>query len=164
MTAASKTEADEHVLVITRTLNAPRTLVWRAFSDPVHLSRWWGPAGFTNPVCELDFRVGGHWHNVMRGPDGSEYPVDFTFIEIAEPERIVIRNAPAKGEVWGDNPPPMFDRTITFEEPAPGTTLLTIRAVFGTLEHKDAVARRGWVDGTIESFDKLEALLATEAR
>src|SRR5688572_9615605 len=102
MNAIPDTRSDEHELILTRTLNAPRTLVWRAFSDPVHLSRWWGPAGFTNPVCELDFRVGGHWHNVMRGPDGSEYPTDFTFVEVVEPERVVFRNAPAKGEVWGD--------------------------------------------------------------
>jgi uncharacterized protein YndB with AHSA1/START domain len=155
---------EERVLVITRTLNAPRALVWRAFSDPVHLSRWWGPAGFTNPVCELDFRVGGHWHNVMRGPDGSEYPTDFTFVAIVAPEHIVLRNAPARGEVWGDNPPPSFERSITFEDLGGTKTLLTIRAEFGSLEHKDAVVRRGWIAGTNESFDKLEALLAEEAR
>ena len=155
---------DDLVLVITRTLNAPRALVWRAFSDPAHLSRWWGPQHFTNPVCELDFRVGGHWHNVMRGPDGSEYPTDFTFVEIVEPERIVLRNAPGKGEVWGDNPPPSFNRTITFEEIGADQTLLTVHAVFGSLEHKESVVRRGWITGTNESFDKLEALLAEEAR
>ena len=160
----NQTASDERELIITRTLNAPRALVWRAFSDPAHLSRWWGPAGFTNPVCELDFRVGGHWHNVMRGPDGSEYPTDFTFVEIVEPERVVFRNAPAKGEVWGDNPPPSFVRTITFEDIGGRQTLLTIHAVFDSLEHKEAVVRRGWIEGTNESFDKLEALLSMEAR
>ena len=95
---------NDRVLVITRVLNAPRALVWRAFSDPAHLSRWWGPHGFTNPVCELDFRVGGRWHNVMRTPEGVEYPIDVIFIEIVEPERIVYRNAPGRGRSLGRQP------------------------------------------------------------
>ena len=152
---------DEKVLIVTRTLDAPRRLVWRCFADPLHLSQWWGPKYFTNPVCELDFRVGGRWHNVMRGPDGSEYPVDVEFIEITEPERIVYRNSPAKGEVWGDNPPPSFLRTITFTE-EDGRTTLTIRAEFSSAEHKDAVVRRGWIEGTNESLDKLTELLTRQ--
>lgn len=163
MHPAHDTESEDRLLVITRTFDAPRALVWRAFSDPVHLSRWWGPKGYTNPVCEVDFRVGGHWHNVMRGPDGKDLPTDVTFIEIVEPERIVYRNAPARGEVWGDNPPPSFVRTITFSE-SDGRTTLTMRAEFDSSEHREAVVRRGWIDGTNESFDKLEALLAVEAR
>ena len=154
--------ADDKVLIVTRTFAAPRALVWRAFSDPFHLRQWWGPKGFTNPVCELDFRVGGHWHNVMRGPDGREYPADFTFIEIAEPERIVFRNARGKGEVWGGNPPPSFVRTITFTE-EDGRTTLTMRAEFASAEDLQRNASRGFRQGTDESFDRLEAMLA-EAR
>jgi uncharacterized protein YndB with AHSA1/START domain len=153
----------EKVLVITRTIEAPRELVWQAFSDPFHLSQWWGPTGFTNPVCDLDFRVGGHWHHVMRGPDGSEYPTDSMFIEIVPPERIVYRNAAPKGEVWGDNPPPSFLRTITFADEG-GRTTLTIRAEFDTAEDQQAAARRGWIEGTEQSLDKLAALLTPEHR
>jgi uncharacterized protein YndB with AHSA1/START domain len=153
---------DDRVLVIARTFDAPRALVWRAFSDPVHLSRWWGPKGYTNPVCELDFRVGGHWHNVMRAPDGAEYPVDVVFSEIVPPERIVYRNAPARGEVWGDNPPPSFVRTITFTE-ADGRTTLTMRAEFAAAADRERVMKRGFIDGTLESFERLAALLM-EAR
>lgn len=153
------TITEDRVLIITRVFDAPRTLVWKAFADPYHLVQWWGPKGFTNPVCELDFRVGGHWHNVMRGPDGDEYPTDAEFIEIVPPERIVYRNAPAVGEVWGGNPPPSFLRTITFVEES-GRTTLAIRAEFATAEHKQAVVRRGWIEGTNESLDKLQALLA----
>lgn len=153
------TTSEDRVLIITRVFEAPRTLVWKAFSDPFHLAQWWGPKGFANPVCDLDFRVGGHWHHVMRGPDGREYPTDSTFIEIVPPERIVYRNAAPKGEVWGINPPPSFVRTITFEEDG-GRTTLTIRAEFETAEHKEAVVRRGWIEGTSESLDKLQALLA----
>lgn len=149
---------EDRVLVITRSFDAPRALVWRAFADSYHLRQWWGPKGYTNPVCELDFRVGGHWHNVMRGPDGTELPTDVEFIEIVEPERIVYRNAPAVGDVWGDSPPPSFLRTITFEENN-GRTTLTIRAEFETADHKRAVVRRGFVQGTNESLDKLTELL-----
>lgn len=153
---------NDRVLVITRVLDAPRALVWRMFSDSAHLSRWWGPTGYTNPVCELDFRVGGHWHNVMRSPDGKELPVDVVFTEIVEPERIVYRNAPAAGDVWGDNPPPSFVRTITFTE-ADGRTTLTMRADFDTAENRERAMKRGFVEGTLESLEKLAATLG-EAR
>lgn len=152
---------NEKVLVITRTFDAPRALVWRAFSDPVHLRQWWGPKGYTNPVCELDFRVGGHWHNVMRSPDGKELPVNATFTEIVEPERIVYRNAPPKGEVWGDNPPPTFVRTITFTEEN-GRTTLTLRAEFDAAADRERAMKRGFIEGTLESYDRLARLLETQ--
>lgn len=151
--------AEDRVLVITRTFDAPRALVWRAFSDPFHLAQWWGPRGYTNPVCELDLRPGGHWHNVMRAPDGTEYAVDSVFIEVVPPERIVYRNAAPRGEVWGDSPPPSFVRTITFTEEN-GRTTLVLRAEFDTAAEKHAAVRRGFVDGTNESYDRLALLLA----
>lgn len=146
------------VLTLVRRFAAPRVLVWRMFAEPEHLVRWWGPRGFTNPVCRLDFRVGGHWHHVMRGPDGREYPTDSTFLEIEPPERIVYRNAAPEGEVWGDNPPPSFVRTLTFIEIAKETEL-TLHAEFQSFEQRDAARRRGFVEGTLESYDKLAAAL-----
>lgn len=157
------TPQDDRVLIITRLLKAPRELVWRAFSDPYHLAQWWGPRDFTNPVCELDFRVGGRWYHVMRGPDGREYPADSTFLEIVPPERIVYRNTVVPAEVWGDNPPPpSFLRTLTFEE-RDGGTLLTLRAEFDTADDKAQSVRRGFKEGTEESYDRLEALLSSLA-
>lgn len=151
--------ADEQpTLSIERTFAAPRELVWKMFSDPVHLVRWWGPSGFTNPVCELDFRVGGRWRHVMRGPDGKEYPTDSTFIEIEPPERIVYRNATPEGEIWGDNPPPSFVRTLTFAETG-GMTTLKLLAEFETLDQRDAARRRGFIEGTLESYGKLATYL-----
>jgi uncharacterized protein YndB with AHSA1/START domain len=161
--AMESTISEDRVLIITRVFNAPRTLVWKAFADPYHLAQWWGPKGYTNPVCELDFRVGGHWHNVMRSPEGDEYPVDAEFVEIVPPERIVYRNAPPKGEVWGNNPPPSFVRTITFEE-ADGRTTLTLRAEFDSAEDKQRAVRRGFVEGTNESYDRLAELLGSIRR
>ena len=82
----------EREIVITRILDAPRKLVFEAWTDPRHLAQWWGPAGFTNPVCEMDVRPGGAWYIVMRGPDGSEYPGGGVYQEIVPPERLVFSN------------------------------------------------------------------------
>jgi uncharacterized protein YndB with AHSA1/START domain len=149
---------DARTLVITRTLNAPRTLVWKMFSDPYHLAQWWGPKGYTNRVEKLDFRTGGSWQHVMIDTDGKEYPTDNTIIEVKEPERLVYLNAPADPKIFGDNPPPGFTKTLTFEEVA-GGTLLTLVCTFDTEEHKERITRRGFSIGTNQSFDKLEDYL-----
>lgn len=158
---ASAPIEDNKTLVITRTLKAPRALVWKMFSDPYHLAQWWGPQGYTNRVEQLDFRTGGRWVHVMIGPDGRELPTDNDIVEVREPERIVYRNAPADPQFFGDNPPPGFTKTLIFTEAGPGETLLTLVCTFDTAEQKEAVIRRGFRLGTDESFDKLEAHLDT---
>lgn len=82
----------ERTVVITRLFDAPRALVFKAWTDPSHLAQWWGPRGFTNPVCEVDLRVGGTLRIVMRAPDGAEHPMIGVFREIAPPERLVFVN------------------------------------------------------------------------
>lgn len=72
-----------------RMLNAPRELVWRAWTAPKHLAQWWGPQGFTNPVCEADVRVGGALRIVMRAPYGVDYPMTGVFDEVVKPGRLV---------------------------------------------------------------------------
>jgi uncharacterized protein YndB with AHSA1/START domain len=151
---------DSKTLVITRTLKAPRELVWKMFSDPYHLAQWWGPKGYTNRVDKLDFRTGGSWLHVMIGPDGKELPTSNDILEVTPPRRVVYRNAPSDPKIFGDNPPPGFTKTLTFDE-VEGGTQLTLVCSFDKPEHKDAVTRRGFKAGTNESFDKLEALLAT---
>lgn len=76
-------------LIINRVLDAPRPLVFRAWIDPAHLVRWWGPDGFTVPECKMDWRVGGAWRTCMRSPDGNEYRVRSAYREIVKPERLV---------------------------------------------------------------------------
>ncbi len=151
---------DDRRLELVREFDAPRDLVWTAFADPYHLSRWWGPRGFTNPVCEIDLRPGGRWHHVMRGPDGRDYPTDSVFIEVHPPERIVYRNAVATDAVFGDNPPPSFLRVITLIDLGGARTRLTLEAYFETAANKEAVIRRGFREGVMESFDKLAVHLA----
>jgi uncharacterized protein YndB with AHSA1/START domain len=81
-------------ILITRHFDAPREQVFRAWTDPKALIQWWGPSGFTNPVCKLDVRVGGAIYIVMRSPEGLEHPMGGVFHEIVEPERLVFTLIP----------------------------------------------------------------------
>ena len=155
---------DDRKLELERVLPASRELVWKMFSDPYHLSQWWGPKGFTNPVIEMEFREGGRWYHVMRGPDGRDYPADSEFVEIVPPERIVYRNRQLDDAVFAGNPPPSFLRVITFTDLGSGQTLLKLEAYFDSAANKDAVIRRGFAEGTLESWDKLVAHLEGEAK
>ncbi len=83
----------ERELVMMRTFNAPWGLVWKAWTDPNDMAQWWGPYGFTNPVCKLDARPGGAIHIDMRGPDGIVYPMTGVYREIVAPERLVFSSA-----------------------------------------------------------------------
>lgn len=157
--AAPAPSEDSTTLVLTRVLKAPRELVWKMFADPYHLAQWWGPKGFTNRIEKLDFRTGGSWLHVMIDADGKEYPTDNDIVEVTPPRRIVYRNAPADPTIFGDNPPPGFTKMVSFED-AEGGTLLTLVCRFDRPEHKDAVIRRGFSQGTHQSFDKLDAYLA----
>ena len=82
----------ERVLVIERVFDAPRGLVFKAWTEPRRLAQWWGPKGFTNPVCEIDARPGGTLRIVMRAPDGAEHPMKGVLREVIEPERLVFTN------------------------------------------------------------------------
>ena len=123
-TGASKgSNAREAEVVITRIFDAPRELVFKAWTDPKHLAKWFGPRGFTNPVCEADARVGGAWHIVMRSPDGAEHPCGGVYREVVEPERLVFTNIATDKD--GN---PILDglTTVIFEEHG-DKTKLTLR-------------------------------------
>ncbi|MGE5367698.1 MAG: SRPBCC domain-containing protein [Betaproteobacteria bacterium] len=90
--AADATETVEHEITIIRVFNAPRALVFKAWTDASELAQWWGPKDFANPVCELDVRDGGAIRIHMRSPDGSVYPMRGEFREIVPPERLVFTN------------------------------------------------------------------------
>jgi len=101
-------------LVLVKFVAAPRSLVYRLWTEPEHLARWWGPDGFTNTIHEFDLRPGGRFHLTMHGPDGTNYDNEKEFLEVAEPERVVFRHLqPMHG----------FTMTITWEEESGGTRL-----------------------------------------
>ena len=105
-------------VVVRRVVAAPRDLVFRVWTDPVHLVRWWGPHGFTNPRCEADARPGGKIHIDMRGPDGTVYPMAGEYKEVVPPERLVFTSAALDG-----NGEPLFENLniVTFAEERGGT-------------------------------------------
>jgi uncharacterized protein YndB with AHSA1/START domain len=124
----SKTKAPKDYtgqeFVITRALAAPRDLVFKAWTDARHIAQWWGPRGFTNPVCEWDARPGHAIHVVMRAPNGTDYPMGGEFREIVAPERLVFTSGALdeKGKLMFE-----FLHTVTFVEQN-GKTTLTIRS------------------------------------
>lgn len=151
-------------VVIERIFDAPREIVWRAWTDPVWLMRWWGPAHFTSPSAEMDVRPGGRYLWAMRGPDGNVYYSTGTFQEVTPPTRLVYTDsfADAEGNVvspsaYGMNSlPDQMLVTIALEELGDGRTLMratTSGMPFG--EHRN-MATQGWN----ESFDKLAAAVA----
>ena len=105
-------------IVITRVFDAPRDLVWEAWTDPKQVVQWWGPQGFTTTIHEMDVRPGGVWRHTMRGPDGNEYPNQSVFLEVVKPERIVFSHG---GGSKGD-PGAQFEATWTFEAEGNKTT------------------------------------------
>jgi uncharacterized protein YndB with AHSA1/START domain len=135
-------------IVTTRVLNAPRGLVFKAWTDPYHLMHWWGPKGFTNTFHEFDLRPGGIWRFVMHGPDGVDYKNKSVFVEVVKPERIVFQHVSG----------PKFQVTATFAEQA-GKTTLTFQMLFETAA-ECAKVKEYAVEANNQNFDRLEAQLA----
>ena len=124
---------------ITRIFDAPCELVFKMWTDPELVEKWWGPKDFTNPVCKLDARVGGTMRIVMQGPDGTKYPASGVFSEIIEPELIVFTNIKEDDE---GNAELEVLNTVTFTE-MNGKTKMTMRAVVV----RETPAACGSVDG-----------------
>jgi uncharacterized protein YndB with AHSA1/START domain len=143
-------------LVITRLIDAPRALVFLAWTDPKHLAQWWGPKGFTNPVCELDLRLGGALRIVMRAPDGTDYPMTGVFREIAPPERLAFAfNAiDAQGKTLLEGL-----TTVTFAE-QDGKTKLTLQTRAVAVVSYAAAYLEGMEPGWTQSLERLEAQVA----
>ena len=143
----SRTFTADREITSTRVLDAPRALVWKVWTDPQHVARWWGPNGFTNTIHKMEVRNGGHWEFVMHGPDGTDYKNHIIFDEIVEPERI------AFSHVSG----PAFRATVRFVE-SHGKTVVTLRMVFDTAAQREQVARDfGAVEGQQQTLDRMKA-------
>jgi uncharacterized protein YndB with AHSA1/START domain len=149
-------DAEERELTITRLFDAPRETVWRAWTDPKHLAAWWGPAGFTNPVCEVDLRVGGALRIVMRAPDGAEYPMRGIYREIWPPERLVFHNFAVDADDQ-----PMMDglTTVTFTARG-GKTEMVLHTKATALVPLAIRMLAGMEVGWRQSIDRLAAYVA----
>ena len=146
----------EREITITRTFDAPRALVFRAWTDAAQLAQWWGPKGFTNPVCEIDARVGGKLRIHMRAPDGAIYPMRGEIREIVPPERLAFTNI-AVDEVG--NPIIEGFTTVTFAD-EDGKTRLTLHTRGSAVVERAVAYLQGMEMGWTMSIDKLQALLA----
>lgn len=155
MAARSSTTptATERVLTITRVFAAPRALVFKAWTEPERIRKWWGPRGFTTLSCEIDFRPGGLWRTYRKAPDGKEHVSRSVFREIVEPERLVFTYA------WEDaegNPKHETLVTLTFVEQNGNTVLTFQQGVFESVTARDA-HEEGWSS----VFELLAEYLAT---
>ena len=127
-------------IVICRMFAAPRELVWEAWTDPKHVGRWWGPAGYTTTTHAMDFRPGGSWRYTMHGADGRDYPCRIDYIEIEEPSRLVYQLG---GEVEDDSV--SFRTEVLFEQVGDRQTKVSMRSIFPTwngFHGRSSAARR----------------------
>ncbi|MEO7142193.1 MAG: SRPBCC family protein [Bryobacteraceae bacterium] len=138
-------------IVMTRVFDAPRRLVFDAFSKPELLKHWFGPRGWSLVVCEIDLKVGGVWRFVLRGPDGKEMGMRGVYREIAPPERSVHMES-------FDDYPGESQVTAVFVEHG-GKTTLTATVLYASQEIRDAVINSGMEHGAAESYDKLAEML-----
>jgi uncharacterized protein YndB with AHSA1/START domain len=149
-------------LEISRIIDAPRALIWEAWTKPEHLKRWWTPAPWTTPECRVDLRPGGEFYTLMRGPDGSEHAVNGCYLDLLPHERIVFTDVLQAG--WRPAPMtsgpcgPYFTAIIAFEDHEGGTSY-TARAL-----HKDDADRAkheemGFNEGWNAALDQLVELV-----
>jgi uncharacterized protein YndB with AHSA1/START domain len=163
MTKSTVNETER--MVITRVFDAPRELVWKAWTDPKYVMQWWGPKGFTATVCQMDFRVGGKLLCCTKAPDGQEFWNGVEYHEIVPHEKIVSlmyfsdskgnRIDPAQLGIEHEAIEGAYDVTI-FEDLGNGRTKLT----FIGNEPMESAKDSGQFEGWIETLDKVAAVVA----
>ena len=157
--AQAQAATADREIVVSRVIGAPRELVFEAFTEVRHLSRWWGPDGFTTTTRAFDFSVSGVWDFVMHGPDGTDYQEWICWTEIDPPERIALLH----GEFRGD--PNAFESVVTFAPVGAATgaetgaeTRIEMRTVFPTSELRaEAVERYHAIEGGQQTLANLAA-------
>ncbi|WP_027483688.1 SRPBCC domain-containing protein [Deinococcus pimensis] len=154
-------------LILERVFQAPRALVFAAFSRPEHLRHWWGPRGWELPVCTVDFRVGGRWHYCMKCVDetqGEFYGMEswgLGLYEDIEPDKLIRYTdhfSDADGHINGSMPSTLV--TLTFEDTERGGTRLTNRATYASKDALDQVLEMGMLQGVTQTWDRLDEYLA----
>jgi uncharacterized protein YndB with AHSA1/START domain len=154
MAANAKSSADREI-VITRLIDAPRTRVFDAWTDPEQVVHWWGPRGFTTTTHKMEVKPGGVWRFVMHGPDGRDYQNKIIYLEVVRPERLVYKHGGDE-----DLEPVSFQTTVTFV-PQGNKTMVTMRAVFPTAEERNRVVKEyGAIEGGKQTLERLDEHLA----
>jgi len=155
MAKESKTiDTSDREMIISRLVNAPRELVFKVWTDPKHIDKWWGPNGFTNTFLEMNVKPGGVARFIMHGPNGVDYPNRIIYTDVIKPEKIVYVH---DSDI--DNDPSRFETTITFESQG-NKTLITLRAVFVTAEEYQKVVKEyGAIEGGNQTLSRFEEFL-----
>jgi len=145
-------EPGKQDIMMTREFNAPRDLVFKAFTDPTLIPKWWGPKDYTTTVDKMDVRMGGIWRYVQHDAQGNQNAFRGVYHEVVSPERIVFTFE------WEGLPGHILLETVSFVE-RNGKTLVTDSSVFQTIEDRDGMVQNGMESGAAESWDRFEALL-----
>lgn len=155
MSSATDTAARE--IVVEREFDAPRDLVWEAWTDPKQVDRWWGPRGFTTTTSAMDVRPGGVRRLTMVGPDGAQFPAKSVYKEVVRPERLVFSHSADGGDADGVS----FVATVTFDDLGGGRTKVTMRSLFPTVEMREMVVRQfNAIEGGKQTLARLGEHLA----
>lgn len=156
--ATSYATPSDREVVISRTFDAPRRLVWEAWTNPEYLPHWLlGPDGWTMPVCEIDLRPGGSWHWVWRKSDGTELAMTGVYKEVQPHERLVNTESWSWGAEW-----PETINTLILAE-VDGKTSMTTTILYPSKEARDAALETGMMEGVEQSYARLDAYLATRS-
>jgi uncharacterized protein YndB with AHSA1/START domain len=144
------------MLTIKKTINAPRNIVWEAWTKPEHLVQWWAPKGMQVTIVQHEFKVGGQWKYVMPMPDGSEFISEGVYSEIVEPQKIVT-SADMR---------PMTEGVIlqVLLEENGNKTDFTFTVIHPTEEYCRQQEKMGFYNGWSSAFDRLEKLVSSSAR
>lgn len=141
-------------IVVSRRFDAPRELVWEAFTRPEHVGHWWGPQGFTTTTQEMDVRPGGAWRFIMHAPNGVDYQNFVRYTEVVKPERLAYQHGEDEEHIH-------FEVTVTFVE-RDGETEVTLRQVYDTAEARDrSVKEFGAIEGARQTLGRLATYLET---
>ena len=157
--AANKTqviaEPGKHEILITREFDAPRELVFKAYTDPKLVPQWWGPRYLTTEVDKMDVRPGGQWRFINRDAEGNVYAFHGVYHEVLAPERVIdtfeFEGLPETGHVALE--------TMKLEELPGGRTRLTVQSVFQSVADRDGMLQGGAVEGVNDTYDRFAELL-----
>lgn len=147
-------EREQLAFTMSRVFDAPRELVWKVCTDPELVSRWWGPRRYTTFVDKMEVKVGGVWRYIQKDVEGNEFAFNGVYKEVMPPDRLTytFEFEPMAGHISTE--------TMTFEELPGGKTKITTRTTFESLEDLEGMLQSGMESGAVETWDRLEELLA----
>ncbi len=147
-------EPGKHEFIMTRVFNAPRDLLFKAMTDPAQIPNWWGPRAYTTIVDQMDAQSGGQWRYIQRDSNGHEWAFHGVYHTVSAPDKVI-----DTFEFEG-MPGHVILETMTLEAQGDGKTLLTVSSVFQSVADRDGMLQSGMEDGSNESYDRLEELVA----